>query len=231
MKRTILIAEDDHDIVELLRLYLENEGYHVLTAENGQVAMKLIQEHTVDLAVVDIMMPMMNGYELIREIRQTMNIPIIVLSAKAEDSDKIIGLRIGADDYMTKPFNPLEILARIEANLRRYYELGSEVGKGNAILQAADLVLDLDQIQLTKRGRPISLTPTEFKIISKLMRQPGRVFTKAQLYESDSGIIFESDENTMMVHISRLRDKIEDDPKNPQYIITVRGLGYKIEKE
>ena len=231
MKRTILIAEDDHDIVELLRLYLENEGYHVLTAENGQVAMKLIQEHTVDLAVVDIMMPMMNGYELIREIRQTMNIPIIVLSAKAEDSDKIIGLRIGADEYMTKPFNPLEILARIEANLRRYYELGSEVGKGNAILQVADLVLDLDQIQLTKRGRPISLTPTEFKIISKLMRQPGRVFTKAQLYESDSGIIFESDENTMMVHISRLRDKIEDDPKNPQYIITVRGLGYKIEKE
>lgn len=190
-----------------------------------------MDKHDIDLAVVDIMMPRLNGYKLIRAIRERVNIPVIVLSAKAEDSDKIIGLKIGADDYVTKPFNPLEILARIEANLRRYYQLGSDVQSGQAILRVNDLVLDTEQISLVKDGQSIPLTPTEFKILSKMMREPGRVFTKAQLYDSDGGVMFDSDENTMMVHISRLREKIEDDPKNPTYIITVRGLGYKLEKE
>lgn len=177
------------------------------------------------------MMPTMNGYELIKALRKKHNIPVIVLSARAEHTDKIIGLKIGADDYMTKPFNPLEILARIEANLRRYYELGSDVDKGSILLTVNDLELDLEQIVLKKAGKPVSLTPTEFKILSRLMREPGRVFTKAQFYENESGIVFDTDENTMMVHISRLREKVEDDPKNPTYIITVRGLGYKIDKK
>ena len=230
MNRTILIAEDDQDIVELLRLYLENEGYQVVTAGDGRAAYQLMEQQTVDLALVDIMMPQMNGYELIRAIREKHNIPVIILSAKAEDSDKIIGLKIGADDYVTKPFNPLEIVARVQAGLRRYYELGSEARTAGAILKVGQLRLDLEQICLTKDDQTISLTPTEFRILSKLMRQPGRVFTKAQLYDNESGLMIESDDNTMMVHISRLRDKIEDDPKNPRYIITVRGLGYKIEK-
>ena len=178
MPRSILIAEDDPDIIELLRLYLENDGYQVLAASDGQAAMSLIQEHKVDLAVVDIMMPKMNGYELIRAIRQQLNIPIIILSAKAEDSDKIIGLNIGADDYVTKPFNPLEILARINSNLRRFYELGSDAQSGSSRLQVRELILDFDQITLTKNDELIALTPTEFKILAKLMRIPAGYLLK-----------------------------------------------------
>lgn len=230
MEQTILIAEDDQDIVNLLRLYLENEGYHVLLAGDGEAALEIMNQHPVDLAIIDIMMPKMNGYELIQAIRAKVNIPLIILSAKKEDTDKIIGLKIGADDYVTKPFNPLEILARVDANLRRYYELGSDKGSKATTLHVRELTLDLEQMNLKKGNTSIPLTSTQFKILSKLMREPGRVFTKAQLYESDTGLIFENDENTMMVHISRLREKIEDDPKNPLYIITVRGLGYKLEK-
>ncbi|NCB05137.1 MAG: response regulator transcription factor [Clostridia bacterium] len=172
----ILVAEDDADIVELLRLYLENEGYRVLSASNGVEALELAERERFDLAVLDIMMPRMNGLELARRLREKSTLPILILSAKNQDSDKILGLNLGADDYMTKPFNPLEILAQ-------------------------------------------------------LMRAPGRIFTKVQLYENINGAYFESDDNTMMVHISKLREKIEDDPRNPRYIKTVRGLGYKIEKD
>lgn len=207
MKQTILIAEDDQDIVKLLRLYLENEGYDVLTAGDGQEALEIMNHHPINLAIVDIMMPKMNGYELIQAIRAKVNIPLIILSAKKEYTDKIIGLKIGADDYVTKPFNPLEIVARVDANLRRYYELGSDTRSKQSTLQVRDLILDLEQMTLQKGDESISLTSTQFKILSKLMREPGRVFTKAQLYESDTGLIFENDENTMMVHISRLREK------------------------
>lgn len=231
MNRRILIAEDDKDIVELLKLYLENQGYQVFAASNGIEALEHLKENQIDLAVVDIMMPKMNGYELIKEMRKTHRIPIIILSAKDADSDKIIGLNIGADDYVAKPFNPLEILARINSNLRRFYELGGETDSGSTQLSHGNLLLDIEEMTLEKNGESISLTPTEFKILAKLMKAPGRVFTRAQLYESINGICFESDENTMMVHISKLREKIEEDPKNPEFIKTIRGLGYKFEKK
>ncbi len=230
----ILIAEDDEDIVELLRLYLESANYDVVTAENGIEALEWIENTKVDLAVVDIMMPKMDGYELIKRIRRFSNLPIMILSAKTQDNDKILGLNIGADDYLSKPFNPMEMIARIQANLRRFYELGGDKkteAAQDANLVVGELCLDQHLLTLSKRGEEISLTPTEYKIIAILMRTPGRVYTKVQLYEQINGEYFENDDNTMMVHISKLREKIEDDPRKPVYIKTVRGLGSKIENK
>ena len=231
MQYTILIAEDDGDIVELLRLYLENSGYRVISADNGEKALELMKREHVDLALLDVMMPQMDGYELTRQIRKISNIPILILSAKDQDYDRIMGLQLGADDYLTKPFNPMEAVARVQANLRRFYELGAaagETGRPDRIT-LGELCLDAGAMTVTKNGEQIFLTPTEYKILLKLMRSPGRVYTKAQIYESINGEFFENDDKTMMVHVSKLREKIEDDPKNPRYIKTVRGLGYKIE--
>ena len=191
MGQTILIAEDDMDIVELLSLYLSGEGYRILSAVDGQQALALMETQKVDLAILDIMMPGMNGYDLLREIRKHWNLPVLILSAKDLDTDKILGLNLGADAYITKPFHPLEVVAYVKAALRRYCQLGGEGEGGEA---------------------------------------PGRVYTKAQLYACIGGALYESDENTMMVHISNLRAKVEDDPSHPKYIKTVRGLGYKIEE-
>lgn len=232
MGYTILVAEDDSDIVELIELYLENDGYRVLTAADGVSALELVRREQIDLAVLDIMMPRMNGYELTKAIRAQSNFPIIILSAKNADSDKILGLNLGADDYLTKPFNPLEIIARVKSNLRRFYELnpaGTTAPGSGTRLSVGGLELDPASFSLTKDGVPVTLTPMEYKIMACLMKAPGRIFTKVQLYEAANGAYFESDENTMMVHISKLRDKMENDPKNPRYIKTVRGLGYKIE--
>lgn len=232
MGYTILVAEDDSDIVELIELYLENDGYRVLTAADGVSALELVRREQIDLAVLDIMMPRMNGYELTKAIRAQSNFPIIILSAKNADSDKILGLNLGADDYLTKPFNPLEIIARVKSNLRRFYELnpaGTTAPGSGTRLSVGGLELDPASFSLTKDGVPVALTPMEYKIMACLMKAPGRIFTKVQLYEAANGAYFESDENTMMVHISKLRDKVENDPKNPRYIKTVRGLGYKIE--
>ncbi len=205
-------------------LYLEGEGLRVLEAGDGTTALRLVREHTPDMAILDIMMPEMNGFELTRALRKYSNIPILILSAKSQDNDKILGLNLGADDYIAKPFNPVEIVARVKAQLRRAERTGGSV------LTVRDLSLDTASFQLTKNGQPILLTPMEYKILAMLMRSPGRIFTKIQLYEGAIGTYFEGDDNTMMVHISKLREKIEDDPKNPRHIITVRGLGYKIEK-
>lgn len=224
MPASILIAEDDGDIRALLRLYLESEGYHVLEADNGAQALTLAREESPDMAILDVMMPQLNGYELTRALRKFSEIPILILSAKSQDSDKILGLNLGADDYIAKPFNPVEIVARVKAQLRR------ATRESSATLTVRDLTLDTSSFQLTKGGKPISLTPMEYKILALLMRSPGRIFTKIQLYEGAVGSYFEGDDNTMMVHISKLREKIEDDPRDPRYIITVRGLGYKIEK-
>ena len=191
-----------------------------------------MRREQIDLAVLDIMMPRMNGYELTKAIRAQSNFPIIILSAKNADSDKILGLNLGADDYLTKPFNPLEIIARVKSNLRRFYELnpaGTTAPGSGTRLSVGGLELDPASFSLTKDGVPVTLTPMEYKIMACLMKAPGRIFTKVQLYEAANGAYFESDENTMMVHISKLRDKVENDPKNPRYIKTVRGLGYKIE--
>ncbi len=224
MDASILIAEDDADIRDLLRLYLEGEGFQVLEAGDGATPCALPGSITPDMAILDIMMPEMNGFELTRALRKYSNIPILILSAKSQDNDKILGLNLGADDYIAKPFNPVEIVARVKAQLRRAERTGGSV------LTVRDLSLDTASFQLTKNGQPILLTPMEYKILAMLMRSPGRIFTKIQLYEGAIGTYFEGDDNTMMVHISKLREKIEDDPKNPRHIITVRGLGYKIEK-
>ena len=224
MGALILIAEDDGDIRGLLRLYLEGEGFRVAEAADGQAALELARTENPDMAILDVMMPQLNGYEVTRALRRYSDIPILILSAKSQDNDKILGLNLGADDYVTKPFNPVEIVARVKAQLRRAARTGGEV------VRVGDLALDLSAMQLEKAGMPIPLTPMEYKILAILMRSPGRIFTKVQLYEGAAGEYFEGDDNTMMVHISKLRDKIEDDPKNPRYIRTVRGLGYRFEK-
>ena len=224
MKETILIAEDNPDIRNVLRLYLESEGFAVTEAEDGEAALELARQQMPDLAILDVMMPRMDGYALTRALRSQSAVPILILSAKGQDNEKILGLNLGADDYLTKPFNPLEVVARVRALLRR-----AGRSEESEVLRVRELALDTRSFQLTKNGTPIALTPTEYKILAQLMRAPGRIFTKVQLYEGVSGEFFESDDNTMMVHISKLRDKIEDDPKNPRYIHTIRGVGYKFE--
>ena len=194
-------------------------------------ALKIIEREDISLAVLDIMMPRMDGYELTRRIREISNIPIMILSARDKSNDKIMGLNLGADDYMAKPFDPLEIVARVNSNLRRFYQLNAEKPKQGEsyILKVGDLSLDTQTLVLKKKGEEVLLTPMEYKILALLMKKPGMIYTKVQIYESTSGEYFESDDNTIMVHISNLRDKIEDNPKNPRYIKTIRGVGYKIE--
>lgn len=233
MQHTILIAEDDRDIIELLTLYLTGADFAVQAVTDGEQALEAVRAGGISLVLADLMMPGMNGYELIRQVRTFSNLPILILSARAMDADKVLGLDIGADAYLTKPFNALEVVAYVKAALRRYYELGAGQAQQGAspVLAIGALELDTAQFILRKNGVPVPLTSTELKILTQLMRSPGRIFTKAQLYECVGGAYYESDDNTMMVHISNLRAKIEDDPANPQYIKTVRGLGYKIESQ
>jgi len=228
MNKNILIAEDDKDIVDILILYLKNEKHNIFTAENGEEAYEIFKNNTIHICLFDIMMPKLNGYDLIKKIREESNVPIIILSAKNQDTDKIIGLNIGADDYITKPFNPLELVARVQATLRRNYDFNTE--KIKTEYRIKDLTLNTESFTAYKNGEVLYLTPTELKILMLLMKEPGKIFTKVQIYENIIGEYFQSDDNTLMVHISRLREKIEDDPKNPEYIKTIRGLGYKIEK-
>ena len=229
MKYKILVVEDDKDIAEVIRLYLENEGFEVIQAQDGLTGYEMMQSENVNLAVVDIMLPRLNGYDLVRKVRENSNIPLLILSAKNLDSDKILGLNLGADDYMTKPFNPLELVARVKSNIRRYYSLGSRQEE-EKIWQVGELVLDEDAVTLTKGGVPVIITPTEYKMLALFMKSPGKVFTKQQIYQEVNGECYVNDDNTLMVHISNLRDKIEDNPREPKYIKNIRGIGYKIEK-
>lgn len=233
MSIKILIAEDEKEIIDLLKLYLEKENLEVVPAYNGEEALRIIENEKIDLAILDIMMPKVNGFEVTKEIRSKQNIPIIILSAKQMDSDKILGLDLGADDYITKPFNPLEVLARIKAQIRRTYNLNTNLldNINPDSIKLGELELDENSFKLTKNNEEIILTPTEFKIIHLFMKSPGRVYTKSQIFENIKGDYFYGDDNTLMVYISRVREKIEDNPKKPIYIKTVRGLGYKIEKE
>ena len=227
----ILIAEDESDIIELLRLYLENAGFIVIGAADGIEALNIIESEHIDLAIFDIMMPRLDGYQLIRKVREKHNFPIMVLSAKNQDSDKILGLDLGADDYLTKPFNPLEIVARVKSALRRFYQLNDNTQEQNSgVIRVGEITLNTISMSADKNGEEIPLTPTEFKILSLLMQNPGRVFTRTQIYESVMGEYYESDDNTIMVHIAKIREKIEKDSKKPEYLLTVRGLGYKIAK-
>ncbi len=222
-KQNILIAEDDADIRGLLKLYLESEGFAVTCADNGPDALKLAETTSPQLAILDIMMPGLNGLELTQKLRERTAMPIMILSARDRDQDKILGLNIGADDYMTKPFNPLEVVARVKALLRRS-------GSASDRIKVGIFELDLSNHTVEKNGHPVQLTPMEYKILARLMKSPGRIYTKVQLYESICGEYFESDDNTIMVHISRIREKVEDDPKRPVHLITVRGVGYKFEE-
>lgn len=229
-KYRILIAEDDEDLRELLRFYLMKASYSVLSAKNGQDALELFEKNGADLCILDVMMPVMDGFELTKKLREKYKLPIIILSAKDREADKVNGLELGADDYLTKPFGEKELLARVRAALRRYYDLNEAVSGKDKILRAGNLTVDTDMKIVSRNGEEINLTAMEYKILVLLMKNRGRVFTKTQVYESVSGGYFEADANTLMVHISKIREKIEDDPKNPVYLKTVRGLGYKFEK-
>lgn len=227
MAYSILIADDETEIRQLIRLYLEKDGYRVLEADNGEKALEICQNGQVDLALLDIMMPRLNGYQVIQKIRQTSNIPVIVISAKGQDEDKILGLDLGADDYITKPFNPLEAMARINSNIRRFYSLGSGNVESKS-LTVRNLRLETDECTVYKDDVPIELTSVEYKILKLFMENPGKVFTKQQIYEEGWGEEFIVADNNIMVCISKLRSKL-DDPEN-EYIKTIRGLGYRLEK-
>lgn len=227
--KNILIVDDEIEIVELLRVYLNNYNFNILEAYDGEAALKIYRNNQIDLIILDIMMPKINGIKLIKEIRKESNIPIIFLSAKDEDIDIIYGLGAGADDYMSKPFNPLEVVARVQALLRRYNHLDSSYANEN--IRIGDLYLNQRYCQIYKNDVQIEMTSLEYKLLLFFMQNPGYVFTKKQLYEQVWGQEYIGDENIIMVYISRLRDKIEKNPKNPEYIKTIRGLGYRFERK
>ena len=228
----ILIADDEAEIRDVLRLYLEKDGYDVTEAADGVEAMEKLQKESPDLAILDIMMPGLDGYRVLRNIRENNNIPVIMLSAKDTDADKILGLDLGADDYITKPFGPLEAVARVNSNIRRFYSLGSGNGgdKDKTVkeLTVQDLCLNLESCLLYRGDETIELTSVEFRIMKLFMEEPGKVFTKQQIYESGWGDEYLVSDNNIMVCISKLRAKLDRDGK--EYIKTIRGLGYRMEK-
>lgn len=226
--KNILIVDDEVEIVELLKVYLENHDFHVLTAYDGEMALLVLEKNMVDAMILDIMMPKIDGIELIKEIRKESNIPVIFLSAKDDDMDKIYGLGLGADDYMTKPFNPLEVVARMQALIRRSYQYNFDLDDMKKIC-IGGLCLEEENTQVYKDGKILDLTAKEYKLIKFLMKNPNKVFTKKQLYESIWGQDFIEDDNIIMVYISKLREKIENDSKKPDYLKTIRGLGYRFE--
>lgn len=228
MGYTILIADDEAEIRNLLRLYLENEKYSILEAEDGQQALELLRTKQADLCILDIMMPRMDGFHVLQEIRKESNIPVIILSARDADSEKILGLNLGADDYLAKPFNPLEAVARVNSNIRRFYSMGGSADiKRTFTVQ--DLTLDEDSCTLMRGGTVIELTSVEYRIMELFMAHPGKVFTKQQIYEQGWGEEYIIADNNIMVCISKLRAKLnENDPS--AYIKTIRGLGYRMEK-
>lgn len=227
MAYQVLVADDEEEIRQLLRLYLEKDGYQVYEAADGEEALELIQKHNIDLILLDIMMPKQNGYQVLKEVRTQNNVPVIILSAKGQDEDKILGLDLGADDYIAKPFNPLEAMARINSNIRRFYSFGA---KENQIkdLKLRDLTLDTEACMVYKGDTPIELTSIEYKIMRLFMENPGKVFTKQQIYEEGWGDNYIIADNNIMVCISKLRAKLSEDPN--AYIKTIRGLGYRMEK-
>ena len=229
----ILIVDDEPEIRDLLRLYLEKDGYDVVEAADGAQALSALQEESlknegIDLVVLDIMMPGIDGYRVLQNIRGNSNIPVIMLSAKGADSDKILGLDLGADDYITKPFQPLEAVARVNSNIRRFYALGAGKQKQVEELTLRDLKLDLNSCLLMQGERTIELTSVEFKIMRLFMENPGKVFTKQQLFEEGWGDDYLVSDNNIMVCISKLRAKLSEDAN--AYIKTIRGLGYRLEK-
>ncbi len=230
MKATILVCDDDKDIVEALAILLSHEGYNVLKAYDGEMAIKIVKEQeSIHLLILDMMMPKKDGLSTLLELRQKHKFPVLVLSAKSEDADKVLGLNFGADDYLTKPYNPLELLARVKSQIRRYTDFGSlETGEG--ILQTGDLILNREEKWLKLADSEIALTATEFSIVELLMSHLGRVFSIEEIYQAVWREEAIAANNTVAVHIRRIREKIEIDTKNPRYLKVVWGIGYKIEQ-
>ncbi|MED4235723.1 response regulator transcription factor [Priestia megaterium] len=225
-QRTILIVDDEAEIRNLMSIYLKNEGYQVVDVPDAATAMDLLKKQKIDLIILDVMMPGMNGIDACLKIREEYNMPIIFLSAKSEDMDKIHGLASGAEDYVTKPFNPLELMARVKSQLRRYY-MAPEKEVSSPFLEKGDLKVDERTNEVFVRDREVRLTPKEFQILSLLLRHQGQVFSIQQIYEAVWKEPFYKSDNTIMVHVTKIRDKIEENPKKPTYIQTVWGVGYK----
>ena len=227
----ILVCDDDREIVDAIEIYLSQDGYKIYKAYDGEQALQILDKEDIHLLIMDIMMPKLDGIRATLKIREYSSIPIIILSAKSEDTDKILGLNIGADDYICKPFNPLELVARVKSNLRRYTSLGSLTGENKAIYQVGGLILNDDTKQVTVDDEPVKMTPIEYNILLLLMKNQGRVFSINQIYES----IWNEDaigaDNTVAVHIRHIREKIEINHKETRYLKVVWGVGYKIDKE
>ena len=235
MTHQILVVEDDPDISNLLKLYLEANDYSILCVSDGESALEIFECEDISCIILDVMLPKRSGFDVVKKIRNKNSVPIIIISAKDQEADKILGLNLGADDYITKPFNPLEVVARVKAQIRRCFDMSplaneeSKIDK-EMVISVGDICLNLTTMSVKKNGKVVNLTPFEFKVLALLMKQPGRVYTRSQLYEAAIGNYYSGDERTMMVHVSNLREKLEDDSRNPQYIKTIRGIGYKIEK-
>ena len=229
---TILICDDDRDIVSALDIYLTSEGYQTVKAYNGREALKAVEQREIHLILMDIMMPELDGIRATAKLREENNVPIILLTAKSEDTDKILGLNIGADDYITKPFNPLELVARVKSQLRRYTQLGNlNQQNSSQVYKCGGLMINDENKEVTVDGEPIKLTPIEYNILLLLVKNAGKVFSIDQIYEK----IWNEDaigaDNTVAVHIRHIREKIEINPKEPRYLKVVWGVGYKIEKQ
>ncbi len=223
--KTILVVDDEPKITRLVRDYLEQAGYAVRTAQDGRSALSVARTEKPDLIVLDLGLPQLDGLDFTREIRKSSNVPIIMLTARAEETDKLIGLELGADDYITKPFSPRELVARVRVVFRR---IENVLNSANEVIHAADLTLDVSRLQVAAEGRVIDeLTPTEFELLACMARQPGRVFTRTQLLDAIHGTAFESYERAIDAHIKNIRRKVEVTPAEPQYILTVYGVGYK----
>ena len=227
----ILVCDDDKEIVEAIEIYLTQEGYNVLKAYDGEEALKVLKKEKVDLLVIDVMMPRLDGIRATLKIREENSLPIIILSAKSEDADKILGLNVGADDYVTKPFNPLELVARVKSQIRRYTKLGSTVvDTKKSVYTVGGLTIDDDLKEVTVDGETVKLTPIEYNILLLLVKNQGKVFSIDQIYESIWNEAAIGADNTVAVHIRHIREKIEINPKEPRYLKVVWGVGYKIEK-
>ena len=230
MTMNILVCDDDKEIVEAIEIYLQQEGYHIIKAYDGEQALALLKENEVHLLIIDVMMPKLDGIRATLKIREESSIPIIILSAKSEDADKILGLNIGADDYITKPFNPLELVARVKSQLRRYTKLGNAAENSQTVYTVGGLMINDDLKEVTVDGEVVRLTPIEYNILLLLVKNQGKVFSIDQIYEN----IWNEDaigaDNTVAVHIRHIREKIEINPKEPRYLKVVWGVGYKVEK-
>ncbi len=225
--KAILVVDDEPKIVQIARDYLEHAGFSVLSAYDGRSALDLVRARKPDLIILDLGLPLMDGLDITRTLRKELNVPIIMLTARSEESDKLVGLELGADDYITKPFSPKELVARVRTVLRRVEPAENQA----EVLRSAGLTLDLPRMRTEVEGREVELTTTEFQILATLARQPGRVFTRSQLLEAVQGVAIESYERAIDAHIKNIRRKIEPDPRHPRYILMVYGMGYKLADE